>query len=46
MKNSEKKALGKSVLNTSLSFFKGIASGINPVLGAVVESRIVTEFFI
>ena len=36
MKGSEKKALGRSVLNTSLSFLKGIAGGVNPIVGAVV----------
>jgi hypothetical protein len=33
---TEKKALGKSLLDGGLSFFKGIASGINPILGGVV----------
>ena len=28
--------IGKNILNGSLSFIKGIAGGINPVLGAVV----------
>lgn len=36
MKETEKKALGRSVLNTSLSFLKGVVGGINPVVGMVV----------
>jgi hypothetical protein len=36
MKGSDKKALGKSILNTGLSFAKGIAGGLNPVVGAVI----------
>jgi len=36
MKGTEKKALGRSVLNTGLSFLKGIAGGINPIVGMVV----------
>lgn len=36
MKGSEKKALGRSILNTGLSFAKGVVGGINPVVGAVI----------
>jgi hypothetical protein len=36
MKGTEKKALGKSILNTSLSFVKGLAGGANPIIGAVI----------
>ena len=36
MKGTEKKALGRSILNTSLSFAKGMIGGINPVIGAVI----------
>lgn len=36
MKGTEKKALGRSILNTTLSFAKGIVGGINPVVGAVI----------
>lgn len=36
MKQSDKKALGRSVLNTALSFGKGILGGINPVIGAAI----------
>lgn len=36
MKGTEKKALGRSVLNTSLSFVKGLVGGLNPVIGAVI----------
>ena len=36
MKESEKKALGRSILNTGLSFAKGLVGGLNPVIGAVI----------
>lgn len=36
MKESEKKALGRSVLNTGLSFAKGLVGGLNPIIGAVI----------
>lgn len=36
MKGTEKKALGRSVLNTALSFAKGVVGGINPVVGMVI----------
>ena len=36
MKGTEKKALGRSVLNTSLSFLKGVVGGVNPIIGAVI----------
>ena len=36
MKGTEKKALGRSILNTTLSFTKGLVGGINPVIGMVV----------
>ena len=36
MKGSDKKALGKSILNTGLSFAKGLAGGLNPIVGAVI----------
>ncbi len=36
MKNSEKKALGRSVLNTGLSFAKGLVGGINPIVGMAI----------
>ncbi len=36
MKNSEKKALGRSILNTSLSFAKGLIGGANPIIGMAV----------
>lgn len=36
MKNSEKKALLSSVSSGALSFLKGVAGGINPVIGAAV----------
>ena len=36
MKGTEKKALGRSILNTSLSFAKGLVGGLNPVVGAVI----------
>ena len=36
MKGTEKKALGRSILNTSLSFAKGLVGGLNPIVGAVV----------
>lgn len=36
MKGSDKKALGRSILNTTLSFAKGVVGGINPVVGAVI----------
>ena len=34
--NTEKKALRKQILNGSLSFLKGVAGGVNPILGAAV----------
>ena len=36
MKGTEKKALGRSILNTTLSFTKGLVGGLNPIIGAVV----------
>lgn len=36
MKNSEKKALGRSVLNTGLSFAKGLVGGANPLIGMAI----------
>jgi hypothetical protein len=36
MKRSDKKALGRSVLNTGLSFAKGLVGGLNPVVGAAI----------
>lgn len=36
MKNSDKKTIGKNVLNGSLSLLKGFVSGLNPIVGAVV----------
>jgi len=36
MKGTEKKALGRSILNTSLSFAKGFVGGLNPIVGAVI----------
>ena len=36
MKSSEKKAIGKSLLNTGLSFVKGMASVGNPLIGAAI----------
>lgn len=36
MKGTEKRALGRSILNTGLSFAKGLVGGVNPVIGAVI----------
>ena len=36
MKNSDKKALGRSVLNTGLSFAKGLVGGLNPIVGMAI----------
>lgn len=36
MKNTDKKALGRSVLNTGLSFAKGLVGGLNPVIGMAI----------
>jgi len=36
MKGTEKKAIGRAVLNTGLSFLKGMVGGINPIVGMVV----------
>lgn len=36
MKGSEKKALFKSILDTGLSFAKGVIAPINPMAGAVL----------
>ena len=36
MKKTEKKVLGRSILNTALSFTKGVVSGVNPFVGALV----------
>lgn len=36
MKASEKKALGRSILNTGLSFAKGLVGGLNPVIGMAI----------
>ena len=36
MKGTDKKAIGRSVLNTSLSFLKGVVGGVNPIIGAVI----------
>lgn len=36
MKGTEKKALGRAILNTGLSFAKGLAGGLNPIVGAVI----------
>lgn len=36
MKGSDKKALGRSILNTGLSFAKGLVGGLNPIIGMAI----------
>jgi hypothetical protein len=36
MKGTDKKALGRSILNTGLSFAKGLIGGANPIIGMAI----------